>query len=73
MQELMVSISYLAVFLSIRIDDVDYVHGRLLDNFSYKVILEYRLIRKKPFKKMIIVGFQRNKNVQWKTELDQTF
>ena len=68
---LMASISFPSVFPSIRIDGVDYVDSGFLDNFPYKAVLEYQMIRKKPFKKIIIVSYQGNKNVQWKTELDQ--
>lgn len=69
----MTSTSFPVVFPSIRINKVDYFDGGLIENIPYSAVFEYQLVRKRPFKKIIIVSFQKNRSIEWKTELDLIF
>ena len=66
----MTSTSFPVVFPSIRINNLDYVDGGLVENIPYSAVLEYQLVRNRPFKKIIIVSFQKNKTIEWDVELE---
>lgn len=58
------------VFPSTLINNQEYIDGGTIEDIPINAVLEYELYRKKPFKKIILIGIQRNKITEWNTEID---
>ena len=66
---LMATTSIPGAMPAIRIKGEDYVDGGLKETAQYKSILEYQLLRGKPFEKIYVISFQRNECTDWSKEL----